>query len=69
MFASLSNAVTLPEFSRVDAALYYSITETIDAQLNVENVFDEEYWGTAHNDNNITPGSPTAVRLGLRARF
>jgi catecholate siderophore receptor len=69
MFASISNAVTLPEFTRVDAALFFALTDQIEAQLNVENLLDEEYWGTAHNDNNITPGSPTAARLTLRARF
>lgn len=68
-FASISNAVELPAFTRVDAALTYALTDTIDAQLNVENIFDETYWGTAHNDNNITPGSPTAARITLRARF
>ena len=69
MFASISNAVTLPEFTRADAALIYAVTDTVEAQLNVENLLDEEYWGTAHSDNNITPGSPTAARLTLRARF
>jgi catecholate siderophore receptor len=69
MFASISNAVTLPEFTRVDAALVFNITEDIEAQINVENLFDEEYWSSAHNDNNITPGSPQAARLALRARF
>lgn len=68
-FASINNTVTLPEFTRVDAALFFAVTDTVEAQLNVENVFDEEYWATAHNDNNITPGSPTAARLTLRTRF
>lgn len=69
MYSSISNAVTLPAFTRVDAALIYAITDQVEAQLNIENIFNEEYWGTAHNDNNITPGSPTAARLTLRARF
>lgn len=69
MFASISNAVTLAEFTRVDAALFFAVTDQVEAQLNVENLFDEEYWGTAHNDNNITPGSPSAVRFTLRTRF
>ncbi len=68
-FASISNAVTLPEFTRVDAALFVAISESVDAQLNIENLFDETYWGTAHNDNNITPGSPFAVRVALKSRF
>lgn len=69
VFASISNAVVLPSFTRVDAALYLKLTERVDVQLNVENLFDETYWGTAHNDNNITPGSPRAFRAALTGRL
>jgi catecholate siderophore receptor len=69
MFASISNAVTLPSFTRVDAALFVALTDNVKAQLNIENLLDEAYWGTAHNDNNITPGAPRSARLTLRARF
>lgn len=68
-FASISNAVTLPDFTRLDASIVFAINEEVEAQLNVENLLDEEYWATAHNDNNIMPGSPTAVRVTLRSRF
>jgi catecholate siderophore receptor len=69
VFTSFSNAVTLPDFTRVDAALFFHPNERFEARLNVENVLDEEYWGTAHNDNNITPGSPLAVRAAVTVRF
>ncbi len=69
MFASISNAVILPGFTRVDAGLYYRIDDNLKVQLNVENVLDETYWGTAHNDNNIAPGSPRALRLTVTTRF
>lgn len=69
VYASISNAVTLPSFTRVDGAVFFSINERFDVQLNVENLLDEEYFGTAHNDNNITPGSPTAASLRLGVRF
>lgn len=69
MFASISNAVTLPSFTRVDAAVFFTLNDRFEAQLNVENLFDENYFATSHNDNNITPGSPTAVRVGLTTRF
>ncbi len=69
MFASISNAVTLPSFTRVDAAIFFTLNDRFEAQLNVENLFDEDYFATSHNDNNITPGSPTAVRVGLTTRF
>ena len=69
MFAAADNAVTLPEFTRVDAGVFYAPTERLRMQLNVENLFDEDYYPNAHNNNNITPGSPTAVRVGVMASF
>lgn len=68
-FAALSNSVTLPDFTRVDAALYYTLNERIEAQANVENLFDKTYFPTAHNNNNITPGSPRAIRVSLSAKL
>jgi len=69
IFAAADNAVTLPSFVRFDAALFYRHDEHFSAQLNVENLLDREYYATAHNNNNITPGSPIAVRLGVNYRF
>ena len=69
MFSNVSNTVTLPGFARVDAALFWDISENLKAQLNVENVFDTEYYSTAHNDNNITPASPRAAYFTLTSRF
>ena len=68
-FTSISNAVTLPDYTRVDAAVYYAISEDLEVQLNVDNVFNKLYFPTAHNDNNITPGAPRAATLTLKARF
>ena len=61
--------MTLPDFTRVDAAVFYSLNDRFRIQLNVENLFDEEYYPNAHNNNNITPGSPLAVRAGVTATF
>lgn len=68
-YASISNAVTLPGYMRVDAALFFEISDGIQAQVNVENVLGEDYFPTAHNDNNIAPGAPTTARAALRFRF
>jgi catecholate siderophore receptor len=62
-------ATTLPSFVRFDAAVFYRINDHLRAQLNIENLLDRDYYATAHNNNNITPGSPIAVRLGITARF
>jgi catecholate siderophore receptor len=41
----------------------------MQVQLNVENLFDEEYYPNAHNNNNISPGAPLGVRVGVTASF
>lgn len=69
LFASADNAVKLPGFVRFDAALYYAVSPDVRLQLNVENLFDREYFVSAHNNNNITPGSPRAVRVSVVASY
>ncbi|MDO6566826.1 TonB-dependent siderophore receptor [Alteromonas sp. 1_MG-2023] len=68
-YASLNNTVELPDFVRVDAALYYDYSEDVKIQLNVENLFDEDYFPSAHNDNNIATGEPLNARVSLQYRF
>ena len=68
-YAATTNNVALPDYTRVDAALYYNISEELSAQLNVENVFNTRYYLYAHSNNNITPGAPTAFKVSLNAKF
>ena len=69
MYAAVDNAVTLPGYARADVAAYYSVTERVRFQVNVENLLDRRYYLNADGNNNISPGSPRAVRAGLVARF
>jgi catecholate siderophore receptor len=69
MFASITNQVVLPSFTRVDAALFVTLSDRWRAQVNVENLFNERYFPTSHNDNNILPGAPRSVRVGVTAAF
>ena len=69
MFTSTDNTVMLPAFTRVDAALFVNLTRAVAAQLNMENIFDAGYYAFSHNNNNITPGSPRALRVALTTRF
>jgi catecholate siderophore receptor len=62
MYANISDTVTLPGYTRVDAAAYYTINDRLSLQLNVENLFDKKYFINADSNTNITPGSP---RIGL----
>lgn len=68
-FASISNAVTLPGFTRVDAAVFVRLNDHLRAQINVENLFDKRYASTSHGDNNVLPGSPRAARISLDVSF
>ncbi len=68
-FASISNAVKLPAFARVDAAAYYKLSRGVEAQVNVENLLGTDYFPTAHNDNNIAPGAPRTVKGTVRFGF
>ncbi|HKX90937.1 MAG TPA: TonB-dependent siderophore receptor [Sphingomicrobium sp.] len=68
-YASISNNVKLPGYARVDAALFYTVAPGIEAQVNVENLFDADYFPTAHNDNNIAPGAPRSIRASVGYRF
>jgi catecholate siderophore receptor len=69
VFTSTDNKVVLPGFTRVDAALYFSMTDNLGLQVNVENVFDTEYYAFAHSNTNITPGAPRALRVNWTTRF
>jgi catecholate siderophore receptor len=69
MYATIDNAVMLPKFTRVDGAIFFRLSEYLRAQMNLENLFNEKYYPLAHNNNNITPGSPRAVRLSVTTGF
>jgi catecholate siderophore receptor len=69
MFTSTDNTVMLPAFTRVDAAVFVNLTRAVAAQMNMENMFDAGYYAFSNNNNNITPGSPRALRVALTTRF
>jgi len=69
MFAAIDNTVTLPGYTRADAALYFSLTDRTRLQMNVENLFNRTYYTNADSNTNISPGSPRALRVALVAGF
>jgi catecholate siderophore receptor len=69
MFAAIDNTVTLPGYTRVDAAAYLRLRKGLRLQANVENLFDEKYFVNADGNTNISPGAPRALRVALMATF
>ncbi len=59
----------LPSFTRVDAAVYYEFSNNLRMQLNVENLFDEEYYPTSHSTHQVTVGEPINARLTISGNF
>lgn len=71
-FAAIRTSGTttrLPSFTRVDAAIFYDVSEVVQVQVNVENLFDATYFSDAHNNFNISPGAPLNARFTVRAHF
>ena len=62
-------ATRLPGFVRVDAAAFYDVSDAVQVQVNVENLFDADYFPDAHNNANISTGAPLNARLTVSTRF
>ena len=65
MFAAIDNTVTLPGYTKIDAAAYVRIAEKWKLQAHFENLLNQKYYLTADGNNNISPGSPRAVKMTL----
>ena len=65
MFAALDNKVTIPAFTEFCGALYLRLGRNLRAQAYLENMLGTRYYSTAHNNNNISPGSRRAIRVSL----
>lgn len=61
--------LVLPSYTRVDAAVSYDVSEKLRVQLNIENLFDEDYYPNAHSTHQVTVGEPVNARLSLTGRF
>ena len=68
-FVREDNAVEVPSYTRIDAAAYYQLSDRTMLQLNIENLFDEEYFPDAHSNNNISTGRPLNARLSVVMNF
>lgn len=68
-FPAADNTVVVPGYTRLDAALFFEINENYKAQLNVENLVDETYFISAHNNNNISYGAPRTFLVTVTGNF
>ena len=69
MFASIDNKVTLPGYTKVDAAVYFRLAEKLKLQGHVDNLLNGKYYFNADGNNNISPGAPRSIKVSLVAAF
>ncbi len=69
VFTSTDNLVRLPGYTRIDAGVFFNLTAKLRGQVNIENLANRRYFAFAHNNFNITPGSPRSVRVALTTLF
>ena len=67
-FSSELDPLTIqPAYTLVDATVGVTTSDRrYGVTLFVKNLFDENYYPSAHGDNNIQPGRPFSARFGIR---
>jgi catecholate siderophore receptor len=69
MFAAIDDTVILPAYIKLDMAVFVPLNEKLRLQAHLENLLNRKYYVNADGNNNISPGSPRGIRVGLIARF
>jgi catecholate siderophore receptor len=67
-YAGNDNIVQLPEYTRVDATMFWK-KRKYDVVLNLRNIGSVSYYESAHSNNQIMPGAPVNGSLTVRYRW
>ena len=59
----------LPEYTRVDFAAYYDVSEDLAVRLNIENLTDKVYFPHSHSTHQASVGEEVNARLSITRRF
>ena len=59
----------LPEYTRVDFAAYYDVSEDLTVRLNIENLTDKVYFPHSHSTHQASVGEEVNARLSITSRF
>ena len=61
--------LVLPDYTRVDFAAYYDVSEDLTVRLNIENITDEVYFPHSHSTHQASVGEEVNARLSITRRF
>ncbi|MDC0590366.1 TonB-dependent siderophore receptor [Gammaproteobacteria bacterium] len=59
----------LPDYTRVDFAAFYDVSEDLTVRLNIENITDEVYFPHSHSTHQASVGEEVNARLSITTRF
>jgi len=59
----------LPDYTRVDFAAFYDVSDDLTIRLNVENITDEVYFPHSHSTHQASVGEEVNARLSVTRRF
>jgi catecholate siderophore receptor len=59
----------LPDYTRVDFAAFYDVSEDLTVRLNIENITDEVYFPHSHSTHQASVGEEVNARLSITRRF
>tara|TARA_B100000963_G_scaffold358544_1_gene383424 strand:- start:607 stop:2691 length:2085 start_codon:yes stop_codon:yes gene_type:complete len=61
--------LVLPEYTRVDVAAFYDVSDDLTVRMNIENLTDELYFPHSHSTHQASVGEPMNVRVSLTRKF
>ncbi|MNZ02748.1 TonB-dependent receptor [Acinetobacter calcoaceticus] len=65
----IDNGTSLPEFTVVNVGGYIQVRPDLRAQLNIDNLFDKDYYVSSYTDEWVQPGEPLKATLSLTWNF
>ncbi|UGQ31536.1 TonB-dependent receptor [Acinetobacter calcoaceticus] len=65
----IDNGTSLPEFTVVNVGGYIQVRPDLRAQLNIDNLFDKDYYISSYTDEWVQPGEPLKATLSLTWNF
>ena len=64
-----STTVSVPSYTRVDAAAYYKLSDNLRLQATIDNLLDEEYYPHAYSSHQFTVGAPINAKVSISGSF
>ncbi|WP_394671270.1 TonB-dependent receptor [uncultured Acinetobacter sp.] len=65
----IDNGTSLPEFTTVNVGAYIKLRPDLRAQLNIDNLFDKDYYVSSYTNYWVQPGEPLKATLSLSWNF